>query len=106
MIDAHASPPASRARVSRIPSPAERAAENAAFEKQAERDRFRDLVRVCAECIAWCSVGLCLLGWSVHARDVGWGRIAFYGGLVVGNSGILVSLYCANQRAIVRGDMG
>jgi hypothetical protein len=105
MSEANVSQPVYRARLSRIPSPAERAAELQRFERQSDRDRFRDLIRTSVECIAWCVAGLTCLGWSFHTNDQGWGLIAFYGGLVIGNSGILVSLYCANLRAIERGDI-
>ncbi len=97
--------PVYRAQVARIPTPAERAAELEKFARQAERDRLWDLARTVAECGAWCVAGLACIAWSFHTDDEGWGRIAFYGGLVIGNSGIIASLYCANLRAIERGDI-
>jgi len=41
----------------------------------------------------------------LHTEDLQWGRIAFFGGLVVGNSGMLFSLYTAALRAQGRGDL-
>jgi hypothetical protein len=98
-------PPAPGAQATRIPTPHERAEEIARFERQADRDRFRDYLRTSVECMAWSFSGLVCIGWSFHTTDMGWGQITFYGGLVIGNGGILVSLYCANQRALARGDV-
>jgi len=89
----------------RIPTLEERAAELAEFERQAEWDALRDMVRTSAECIVWCLTGLLCLGLSFHTTDPDWGRIAFLSGLIIGNTGITVSLYCAYHRAVARGDV-
>ncbi len=83
----------------------ERAAELQRSEREAERERLRDLLRSALECFLWCGIGLALIAWAMHTTDPGWGLIAFYGGLVVGNGGILFTLIMAHNRAIERGDM-
>ena len=70
----------------------------------AERDRRRDLLRSAALCLAWGALGLFLLGWSFHTTDVRLGRIAFLGGLLVGNGGIVYTLAAAYRRGERRGD--
>lgn len=90
--------------VERRLTPAERAAELSRTEREAERDRLLDLLRSSLECFFWSAVGLVMIGWAFHTTDPGWGQIAFYGGLVVGNGGILYSLLAARGRAIDRGD--
>jgi hypothetical protein len=75
----------------------------AAEAERANRDTVRSLVLTALSCVGWCAVGLLFLMWSAHTTDVGYGRIAFFGGLVVGNGGILVTLIVAYARAERRG---
>ncbi|MEA3247533.1 MAG: hypothetical protein U9Q74_15375 [Gemmatimonadota bacterium] len=89
----------------RIPTKEERAAELLRAERVAWRDRLKDAIRTGLECFAWCAVGLFLVGYAVHVTDEKTGQVAFYGGLVIGNSGIVASLYFAFLRARDRGDV-
>ena len=70
----------------------------------AERDRRRDLLRTALACLAWCALGLFLLGWSFHTTDAALGRVAFLSGLLVGNGGIVHALAAAYRRGERRGD--
>lgn len=74
-------------------------------EREAERARRRELVRAGALCIGWMLLGLYLLGWSVHTTDYLYGRIAFFGGLIVGNAGIVITLLASYRRLEKRGDL-
>ena len=70
----------------------------------AERDRRRDLLRTALACLGWSALGILLIGWSFHTTDAARGRIAFYGGLLVGNGGVVFSLAAAYRRGERRGD--
>jgi hypothetical protein len=50
------------------------------------------------------ALGLFLMLWSAHTTDAGYGRIAFYAGLIVGNGGILYTLIAAYIFGERRGD--
>ena len=78
--------------------------EREAAELEANRARRRDLVRTAAVCVVWMLVGVYLLGWSVHTTDERYGWLAFYGGLIVGNGGIVLTLLAAYRRGEERGD--
>lgn len=72
--------------------------------ESAERDRRRDLLRTAAACLAWCALGVFLVAWSFHTTDARLGRIAFLGGLIVGNGGMVWALAAAYRRGERRGD--
>lgn len=74
-------------------------------ELAAERAVRRALIRAGLLCIAWMLLGLYLLGWSMHTTDEYYGRVAFYGGLIVGNAGILYTLLNTYRRLEKRGDL-
>ena len=40
----------------------------------------------------WFVAGLASIGWAIHTTDPGWARIAFLSGLVIGYTGIVVTL--------------
>jgi hypothetical protein len=44
------------------------------------------------------------MGWGLHLRDAGWAGIAFWGGLLVGNGGVLLTLLVAYLRAMEEGE--
>jgi hypothetical protein len=73
-------------------------------ERQVARGYRRELARVCAECLGSVFLGLVCLGYALHTTDRGTGAIAFWGGLVVGYSGIVFSLASAYLRGERRGD--
>jgi hypothetical protein len=63
------------------------------------------LVRCGLACIGWMLVGLYLIGWALHTTDEHYGRIAYYGGVIVGNAGILYTLLATYRRLEQRGDI-
>ncbi|HZS59093.1 MAG TPA: hypothetical protein VFA43_07465 [Gemmatimonadaceae bacterium] len=71
---------------------------------QANRDKFRDYARTALMCFVWCAVGTFFLAWSAHTTDEVLGRAAFWGGLGLGNAGIIFTLLAAYRRGEKRGD--
>lgn len=69
-----------------------------------ERDRRRDALRTMAACIGCALLGLVSVMWSAHTTDARLGWFAVYGGLLVGNGGVLVTLMYAYHRGQRRGD--
>lgn len=65
---------------------------------------WRELMRVCAECLASACLGLFCMAYALHTSDRGIGAIAWWGGLVVGYSGITLSVSSAYLRGERRGD--
>ena len=76
----------------------------AAAEEEADRLRNRDLLRSALACAGWCALGILLIMWSAHTRDALYGRMAFYGGLGIGNGGIIFTLLGVWRRGERRGD--
>jgi hypothetical protein len=73
-------------------------------ERLVSRGYRRELLRVCAECLASAFLGLGCIAYALHTTDRGIGTIALWGGLVVGYSGIALSLGSAYVRGERRGD--
>ena len=63
-----------------------------AAEEDTAAARFRVLVWAGVQCLAWCALGLLMMGWSMHTTDLRWARPVFLGGIVVGNAGILATI--------------
>jgi hypothetical protein len=80
------------------------AARRRAEQSAAERDRRRDYIITGVLCIGWAALGLALIMWSAHTGNSYLGRAAFYGGLGLGNAGIIFSLLAAYRRGEKRGD--
>ena len=76
----------------RIPTPEERAAQLAEYERLTTRDIRRAFGLAIGACLFWMLLGLLLMGWALHTTDREYGEIAFFGGLIVGYSGIVVTL--------------
>ncbi len=72
--------------------------------RAAARERLRDQLAASAACIASAAAGLALLGYAMHTDDPVAGRIAFWGGLAVGNAGILAALLWLYARGERRGN--
>lgn len=85
-------PERSRAAWARIPTPEERAAELTRSERLTNRDIRVAFVLALGGCFFWLSVGLSLMGWALHTTDRDYGTIAFLGGLLVGYTGMVVTL--------------
>ncbi len=92
--------PASR---SRLPTPEERAAELAETEREVHRQIRWVYARAAVLCLVWMVVGLALVGWAVSTTDESSGLIAFWGGLLIGNVGILATLFVTFNRAVAEG---
>jgi hypothetical protein len=73
-------------------------------ESEISRIKRRELVRACLECLGSAFLGLLCMGFALHTTDEGIGKIAFWGGLVVGYSGITYALVGAYKRGEDRGD--
>lgn len=80
-------------------------AQREAAEREARRGVAWALVRCGARCVGWMLMGLYLLGWALHTTDETYGRMAFYGGLIVGNAGILYTLLATYVGLEKRGDV-
>jgi hypothetical protein len=75
-----------------IPSREERAQTALAAERQASRDELWLMLRTLLLCALWSAIGIYCIGWSLHTSSKALGRIAFWGGILVGNAGILGTL--------------
>lgn len=91
-------PPLLQAELERI------AQEHLETERSANRESRRALVRACLECLGSCALGLVIMAFAFHTTDPVLGKVYFYGGMVVGYSGILMSLVGAYRRGEQRGD--
>jgi hypothetical protein len=78
--------------------------ERLAAEREAERDSRWELARVCGECLGSSLVGGFVMMIALHTTDAGYGAIFWWGGMVIGYSGILISLVTAYRRGEKRGD--
>jgi hypothetical protein len=82
----------------------ERAERHHAAEALAERDRRRAWLRTIGLCWFWSLLGTWFVLWSTHTTSHAYGLIAFWGGLSLGNGGILFTLIGAWRAAERRGD--
>jgi hypothetical protein len=80
------------------------AARDRADAEEADRERFRDLMRSSLRCVAWGALGMFCVAWSVHTTDVAYGKMAFFAGLGAGNGGVIFTLLGAYRRGERRGD--
>ena len=72
--------------------------------REAGRDQRRAMARTAVQCMGWCVLGLALIGWAFHTADEAIGKVAFWGGLAVGNGGMIHTLLAAYRRGEERGD--
>src|ERR687886_2549700 len=100
--------PAPRRYLPPVPLPKEireeMAARYAEYAHAAERDKRRDLARTALLCLAWSALGIVSILWSAHTTSHLFGRIAFWGGVGVGNGGVIFTLLAAYRRGEKRGD--
>jgi hypothetical protein len=87
-----------------IPTREERARQMLASGRDADRERWRDLVFTSARCLAWMLAGLALLGAAYHTSDAKLGMVFWWAGITVGNAGVLVTVFRAFRRGQGRGD--
>ena len=89
--------------ITRIPTDGERAAALLREEAAVRSHLLGVFLRGVVLCFLWMAVGLYLIAWAVHTTDEGLGAIAFWGGLLVGNAGILITLGVTYSRAMEEG---
>jgi hypothetical protein len=75
----------------------ERALELEQQEKELRRRTRFLYLRFGLEYAVWFSVGVFLLGWSLHTTDSRYAGLAFWGGLGLGDAGMLVTLIRARR---------
>jgi hypothetical protein len=76
----------------------------AAEHQEAKRDTRRDIFTTALACVGWAGLGLLCLMLSFAVDELLLGRIAYWGGLLVGNGGVLFTLLAAYRRGEKRGD--
>ena len=74
------------------PTPDERAQELEEFEKVRRASMRSIYLRYGAEYMVWFIVGLFLMFWSFHTTDTRYAGIAFWGGIGLGDGGMLMAL--------------
>lgn len=93
-------PDAPRVLHARRQTPEERAKELLTLERQFTREERLATARTIGACFFWLLLGLYLLGLSFHLTDMRFAYTAFWGGLLLGNGGILFSLVMAWFRSL------
>jgi hypothetical protein len=72
--------------------------------READREKWRDLLGSSLQCFAWAALGIACILWSAHTTSLTYGRIAFFAGLGMGNAGIIFTILAAYRRGERRGD--
>ena len=80
------------------------AAKARAAESRARWDTRLDLFITSLVCMSFAGAGIGLIGFAIHTTDAWVGRACFWGGLGLGNSGIIFTLLAAYRRGERRGD--
>lgn len=73
-------------------------------ERQVARTSRWELARVCGECLGSALIGGFVSMSALHTTDASLGAILWWGGMVIGYSGIFLSLLTAYRRGERRGD--
>ncbi|HWL39247.1 MAG TPA: hypothetical protein VNO75_03335 [Gemmatimonadaceae bacterium] len=81
----------------------ERALELEQIERDDRADRRAAFLRDGAEYLLWFVSGLLLMGWSFHTTDTRYAELAFWGGMLVGDGGMLLVLVRRHRRAVHKG---
>jgi hypothetical protein len=84
-------------------TPEERALEIEQLEKEVRAQTRRLYLRYGSEYVFWLIIGLFLTGWSLHTTDTRYAGLAFWGGIGVGDAGMLWTLIRARHDAERRG---
>jgi len=77
----------------------ERAIELEQFERELQKQKRLLYLRYGFEYAVWFIVGIFLLGWSLHTADTRYARLAFWGGIGLGDAGMLWALVRARNEA-------
>jgi hypothetical protein len=86
-------------------TPEERAAQLAADEREFRRRRRWRILWQALGFFGSCAAGLALVGHAFHTADRAWGEISLLLGILVGNGGIMVTLFLAWRRRERDGDV-
>ena len=81
------------------PTPDERALELEQFERARRADIRSIFLRYGFEYVVWFVIGMYLLYWSLHTIDTRYAGLAFWGGIGVGDAGMLFTLIRARREA-------
>ncbi len=81
----------------------ERAIELERLEKETKSQKTALYLRYGFEYLVWFVVGLFLLFWSFRTSDPRYARLAFWGGIGLGDAGMLMTLIRARKEAERRG---
>lgn len=87
----------------RLPTPDERRLELEAIERDVRRAMRWVYMRAIAGCLLSLAIGLACIAWALRSSNEANAQIAFWGGLLVGNGGILVTLVTSYHRAMEEG---
>jgi hypothetical protein len=85
------------------PTPEERAREIEEWENAIRRETRYLYLRYGSEYLVWLIVGLFLLFWSFHTTDTRYAGLAFWGGIGLGDAGMVWTLIRARNDAEKRG---
>ena len=77
----------------------ERALEIEQFEREVRAQTRYLYLRYGSEYVVWLVVGLFLTGWSLHTTDTRYAGLAFWGGIGLGDAGMLWTLIRARHDA-------
>lgn len=80
------------------------AARNRAAESRARWDTRTDIVLTALACMFFSASGIGMIGFALHTTDIWIGRAFFWGGIALGNCGIIYTLLAAYRRGERRGD--
>jgi hypothetical protein len=72
--------------------------------READRVRRMDLLRVCAEMVAWTVASLSLAGFAFRVTDYNTGMVFLYAGMALNVAGVAFSIAAAYVRGERRGD--
>jgi hypothetical protein len=81
------------------PTPDERALELEEFERSRRAATRHLYLRYGPEYVIWLVVGLFLMFWSFHTTDTRYAGLAFWGGIGLGDAGMLFTLIRARGEA-------
>ena len=81
------------------PTIEERAQELERWERETRRQKRALYLRYGTEYAVWFVIGLFLLFWSFHTTDSRYAKLALWGGIGVGDGGMLLALIRARKEA-------
>jgi hypothetical protein len=83
-----------------VPTQEERALELEEFERSRRSSTRHLYLRYGSEYVVWLIVGLFLMYWSLRTTDTRYAGLAFWGGIGLGDAGMLMTLVRARTAAV------